>query len=1039
MNRRILRTFIALTGLAVCIALLCSCGGKDNNGGDGIIDPLPTAEAKNYPALSIPYGDTISTAANLANKVNGYFDSPLRGRYILENTNMKLTYNLSGTDNSFYGLERLENLSGGVFLENTMDTYVRMTDGNTYFASGNTARANLYDQGYYYYDLRVLDQVFGVMDDNAYERKSVLETNDYYAVSMMENPVFNSDGSITLTVKDSYDPYICFRVPESKYKCSEYDAFSVTIKSNRSSEAQLFYTEAGDSDFTSSKFFTFKLIADGEFHTYTIFYDNSVISDHLKAFRLDVGAAAGEVVEVKEFALVKMKSDLPCFKLDRNYNVYSDKVNECIRLVAYDVCETLAAVGTITKIPVDRVGTFVVGDANGNHTDLSEVDWATAAYAGFDIKDAGVFGYILGSDTDHSGSLYISVEDGNYVIRQELDRSGKRVRRGAEVNMARRLYTSSSHDVNLFLQEAFAERNPLEITVDADNSRKKAAYLGYDDLTGAYILRIPGAGDFNVGYENPLTEYKVCFTMSPSVAERTVYLRGYITTDGCIESAVVLDENNSLLPLKVEVCKNFAKDGEELFYTDNDGHSYGLAVFPAVQSSTEPTTFTLCALYEQWGNYRLKQVSSIRFHTAYYHMSLGVTETNCINLYSTEGRLPDHRGLSTIYWADEMLDIVDADGNPTGAKRIYNNQPQHCNVGNHTFLQYTDASGTFVTYENCGATQIDSSGPTLCDLTLNYLSTDGKVYQTYRHVEMPQTDENRTYYEVEYTFLGDVTIKDIASDFSLYAVEFPYDYLGYLNSDNQSVITSTSKTSVTTYKLGTEKPYFDMFHKTVRNTAAYTEEAASCNVSFLLDTYDITIGGKEYTGGFVVREGGGKAIFNFDLSGRFTFKRGDTIKLRFIIMPWGDYRSVDDANVRMVRVNTLLNPIVAEALSGSTVSEDNIVPTIRSGNGSDCEFTISGGYPNVRDLPGYATAEYTKYKSVWERDYNITVKAGGFSKLCVPVISELIDGEWERYEIASSLGYDGYTVEYEADGTFTYSFVVTMTEAKARTFRVEAG
>ena len=206
-------------------------------------------------------------------------------------------------------------------------------------------------------------------------------------------------------------------------------------------------------------------------------------------------------------------------------------------------------------------------------------------------------------------------------------------------------------------------------------------------------------------------------------------------------------------------------------------------------------------------------------------------------------------------------------------------------------------------------------------------------------------------------------------------------------------------------------------------------------MAFLLDSYDITIGGEKYNGGFAVREGRGSASFTLDLKGAVRFRKGDRIILRFILMPWGDFRSEDDANVRMVWVNTLKNPIKIDAASG-TVCDDKLVPTVRSDNGTDCEFTVSGGYPNVRDLPGFATSAYTKYRVSWERDYNITVKVTGLKNSGLPQIYEKAGGDWVKYEIASTLGYDGYSVSYEPDGTFTYAFVVTMTAAQARTFRI---
>ena len=51
-------------------------------------------------------------------------------------------------------------------------------------------------------------------------------------------------------------------------------------------------------------------------------------------------------------------------------------------------------------------------------------------------------------------------------------------------------------------------------------------------------------------------------------------------------------------------------------------------------------------------------------------------------------------------------------------------------------------------------------------------------------------------------------------------------------------------------------------------------------------------------------------------------------------------------------------------------------------------------------------------------------------------VYELIDGAWVRLDLASEWGFDGYTVQYAADNTFTYSFNINMNEAKPRTFRV---
>ena len=46
---------------------------------------------------------------------------------------------------------------------------------------------------------------------------------------------------------------------------------------------------------------------------------------------------------------------------------------------------------------------------------------------------------------------------------------------------------------------------------------------------------------------------------------------------------------------------------------------------------------------------------------------------------------------------------------------------------------------------------------------------DGKIAVTYNHMEMPQTDENRAYYEMKYEILEDVSFKNFVKDFSFYS------------------------------------------------------------------------------------------------------------------------------------------------------------------------------------------------------------------------------------------------------------------------------
>ena len=107
------------------------------------------------------YGNSILYADNIKNGVQSYYkDGDVRNDYCVENMGMKAEFALNaGSDQK---LSYLKNLQGGTYLENTMDVYIRMKDGKTYYASdsSNDARTNVYRIGYYYYDVRILEQSF---------------------------------------------------------------------------------------------------------------------------------------------------------------------------------------------------------------------------------------------------------------------------------------------------------------------------------------------------------------------------------------------------------------------------------------------------------------------------------------------------------------------------------------------------------------------------------------------------------------------------------------------------------------------------------------------------------------------------------------------------------------------------------------------------------------------------------------------------------------------------------------------------------------
>ena len=103
-----------------------------------------------------------------------------------------------------------------------------------------------------------------------------------------------------------------------------------------------------------------------------------------------------------------------------------------------------------------------------------------------------------------------------------------------------------------------------------------------------------------------------------------------------------------------------------------------------------------------------------------------------------------------------------------------------------------------------------SHGPVYADIWMNYLSDDGRISVDHRHLEMPQTDEDRTYYEIRMKVPEDIAFESFAEDFSFFSMDgrgVVYDTPGYLDEGNEVVITDTNKGQrKKTCKLGSQSP-----------------------------------------------------------------------------------------------------------------------------------------------------------------------------------------------------------------------------------------
>ena len=1043
MRRKNLSIIFVILALVMLLAVLASCRGKktedttsistdafestgnnateentEGNTTESTFEETTEEETTEESEITLtgPYAEVIQNANSLANGVQDYYSRENVGAYYIQNQNMTLDYAVASTyDQQILGLKSAK---GKTYIENTFDVFVRMKDGNTYYTSktDKDASVNVFRYGYYYNEVRFEGQ------DLTNGTTIFAETNVPIAVKEyhdMKGRITNETLEIQIT--KAADPYVALQ--PCSYSTSDYKYIQFALKNEIAGAKLTVYIIAGDQTSYGAQKVEVSLFSDGEYHTYDVYLgDIEGYTGDLKGIRFDFdGMNMGDSVELNSIRLFDGEIyGIPTLSVARIFHTYSDKLHHELQLVASETTADIEEIGMLTRVPTSTVSKIIVKDKNGTHDTLNNVDWESAEYIGFDIKDAGIFGYILPVH-DTTGKMTVSLEGDSYVIIQSRVPENNTVIAGDEDSgntndfyMGQRIYTDENHTFDAFIVEAEIERNPLtkrNFKVSTVYSDTDAEFVGYDAIRGSYEFSLPGT-TFNTAYfQYPNKYFSVNFTVRGDEYDRNLYIMA-ATTSGSLESAVVLDEKLAMLPIPIEVAKNFDTDGDNTIYDILD-ISYGEAIFPLVVNGDEAKEYNILHLYQNWGNYPLKQISAIEYYLPYYHLSTGVTETNCLNIHAgpEENLLPDHRGMSAPLW-------------PT--------QPQHTSSGFHTVFYYTNEKGHTI-YTTLAEKSIDSYGPIYADVTMEYISEDGRILATYTHMEMPQTDENRGYYTIEYTFLDDVRFTNFKESFKLYTVsdndpKGEYQLFGYLNEKNQpTVVNANTKGPVQLYVLGNEAPYFDYCN--MKNChGAGGPGGYYGNVSFIICDSEIIIGGEKATPNFAVLEGNLRADLTLNLDA-VEFKAGDKITINALITPWGSQESdysgtsfAPDQNVRDLRENTALNPVKLTALNNAQVLDSAFLPKIKTTNGKSAEFTISGG------------------------ENNIAIRAYGFTDLSAPKVYEKINGEWVEYKLNSAgtpdvsgyhANFDGYAVYYDGDGTYSYAFIVTMDGGKERTFKVE--
>ncbi len=714
--------------------------------------------------------------------------------------------------------------------------------------------------------------------------------------------------------------------------------------------------------------------------------------------------------------------------LDKTYHVYSDRMYQVYRLINSNssAVSTIKQVTFQTMIPKSSVAKFEIrnGDTITTSYSSNALGSTEFRYAAFDIEGVGVLAFI---NTSTDCSFWLMQDNDNYYFRQ-VKKVGT-LEAGGEVSFGTRVYTDTTHDFSGMRAADEIERNPLtadDITVTGHStSLDGTGFVGYDKLKGHYVMNIAGSG-FADAYGEPDKKY-IDNIKVVAKDDRDVFFMVHSTCP--LEGAALTDKNDLLIPMGLEVMKNFDHEVEEPIYDPAD-KMYGDTLFPVKLAKGKTLEFSLVNVYQNWGKYPLKQISSISYYVSYYHMSTGVTETNCLApYYSTylnkddvgSWILPDFRGMSNdgqTYEEDGSEKHSDIQNNSVGALN---------GVSNGSSLSSSEAD--LGIYQG---SDIRSSGLTYADMNYSYTSKNGSYDVVYRHVEMPQTDEGRTYYTVEISFKKSTSLK--YADFSIFSFDARvngdyYKNAAYIDANGnkqvvsidstklQSTTSIINKWSPTLYKLNKGSSYFT-YYNMVRDGIH-----ESGNFALIVKDYAITVNGQASDIGLafyndrIKRNSAYSNRGSLTIAENTTFAAGDKITVNVILLPYGKGSGESDiSSVEKVYKDSATEALKVTATKGAVV-EDDFIATVRAASYGVAEFTLSGG-------------------AIKNSEVNYAIRVKGLKKLGkLKVEKKNASGEWETVELASTDGFDGYSVIYEKDGTLEYSFIVTKTESDV-TYRV---
>ncbi len=391
---------------------------------------------------------------------------------------------------------------------------------------------------------------------------------------------------------------------------------------------------------------------------------------------------------------------------------------------------------------------------------------------------------------------------------------------------------------------------------------------------------------------------------------------------GSVECGVLLDENGETLPITVQISKNFCGEFEEPFYNPSDA-PFSETIFPLYLQPEEQRKLTSLHLHQNWGNHPLKQFSSLGAWMDYYHMSTGVTETTCYVPFMFAGL----KGVSI------------ADFRPMSQK-MWESQPQHDNVAGHSFVSYRDPADKwhFIEYSY---TTFRSTGPNWADMSIGYVSDDGKVKVTIDVFELPQTDELRNFVHLRVDFLDRLELKDgkLCENMRLLKIAswvqgMRYTHVAYGGPTGDAKVVPIRLNDGFTIN-GAPLP-------AENGWAAVYPDKRGAN-AYIVRRFDGRIGGETVAPGvsLIGKKDGNTELYLVPVTRAREVNAGDYIDADLVLMPYGG-GTEDEKPAQKCAMDFGLNaPKVTEVTAGTKLSD---FPTrLALDENGRAEFRVTGG------------------------------------------------------------------------------------------------